>query len=298
MSYYFVFDVGGTSIKYALMTDKGEFVHQDGIETPRTNIEDFIEIIGSLVDSYKKEYRLKGVAASLPGAVEPDTGYIGGGSAVPYIHGPNVKKMLEERTGLPASIENDANCAGLAEGWLGAAKDVQNYICIVIGTGIGGCVVLNKKILRGKHYHGGEFGYMIMEDIFEEPYGKIWSSTASTQSLVRNVAKAKRMDYSSLNGKKVFEMAETGDKVVRQEIRKFYKRLATGIFNLQYIIDPEKILIGGAISERDEVIEEINRLLKQMKNRVSTLDIKVERCAYKNDANLVGALYHFLTSNS
>ena len=100
-------------------------------------------------------------------------------TALPYIHGPNIRELLQERTHLPVEIENDANCAGLAEGWIGAAKDVKDYLCIVIGTGIGGAIVLDKKIRHGKNRFAGEFGYMMMEDYLGQKIGKTWSSLAA-----------------------------------------------------------------------------------------------------------------------
>lgn len=202
-----------------------------------------------------------GVALSMPGAINTETGVIGGGSAIPYIHGPNVKELLQEKTGLTVELENDANCAGLAEGWIGAAKDVSDYVCLVIGSGNGGALVLNKKIHHGKNLHGGEFGYMLMENYLEQPPGENWSSVASTGGLVRHVAKRKGMDEASLDGKRVFEMADEGDYDVQDEIQKFIKRLAVGIFNIQYAIDPEKILIGGAISSREKLIDGLNEQL-------------------------------------
>ncbi|MBY0099180.1 ROK family protein [Mesobacillus maritimus] len=294
MNYYAVLDVGGSSIKFALMSEAGEFIERSMVPTPREGIQVFIDTIETIVKNFQNMHPLKGIALSMPGAVDVESGVIYGASAIPYIHGPNIKQLLQERTGLPVELENDANCAGLAEGWIGAAKHVQDYICIVIGTGVGGALVLDKKVRHGKNLHGGEFGFMIMEDYLEQPFGVSLSSLGATGGLVKLVAKRKGMDPSLLNGKIIFEMADSGDEDVQDEIRKFIKRLAVGILNLQYSIDPEKILIGGAISQRQDLIDGINEALAQMKNNVYNLTIKVERCQFGNDSNLIGALYHFL----
>src|SRR5699024_1216495 len=102
-----------------------------------------------------------GIAISAPGAVT-DGGMINGGSAIPYIHGPNIKAMIETRTGLTVHIENDANCVALAEIWKGAAKTKKDVAVVVIGTGIGGALVKDGVIHKGGNLHGGEFGYMIL----------------------------------------------------------------------------------------------------------------------------------------
>ncbi|TCJ03014.1 ROK family protein [Cytobacillus praedii] len=298
MNYYAVLDVGGSSIKYALMNESGEFIEKSSIPAPKESLELFVEQVHFIVKQYQKIHDLKGLAISMPGAVNVETGYIAGLSALPYIHGPNIKELLQERIQLTVEMENDANCAALAEGWIGAAKDVMDYLCLVIGTGIGGAVVLNKNIRHGKNQFCGEFGYMIMEDYLENSEGETLSSLAAVGGLINKVAKRKGMDPDSLNGKKVFELAENGDAEVKSEIDKFMKRLAVGIYNLQYMLDPEKILIGGAISSREGFIEQINEILFQMKRSQNDLTIQVERCQFGNDSNLIGALYHFLQRQS
>ncbi|MEH6936326.1 ROK family protein [Bacillus sp. JJ664] len=294
MKHYAVIDLGGSAIKYALMKEDGSFVEKSSVPTPREGIETFINEVTKIVKEYGRKVKIEGIALSMPGAVDVETGIIAGASAIPYIHGPNIKDLLFESTGLRAELENDANCAGLAEAWIGSAKDVNDFICIVIGTGIGGVVVLNKKVRRGKNLHAGEFGCMLVKDYMSETLGRNWSDVASTTSLVRAVAKRKGLDWKTLNGKKVFELFDRGDEEVKIEVENFIKYLAVGIFNVAYVIDPEKILIGGAISARKELIEQLNAVLATMRGKHATLDITVEQCAYENDSNLIGALYHYM----
>lgn len=298
MRTYMVFDIGGTYIKFAVMDEEANKLKSGKIPTPKDGLETFLQTISDIVGEYKDTYELQGIALSSPGAVDVKTGIIGGASAIPYIHGgESMTDLLRERTGLPISIENDANCAALAEGWLGAAKEVDYYICIVIGTGIGGSIVMNHSILRGASLHGGEFGYMIMGGAHNKgkaPLQSTWSLSASTNALVREVERERSMAQGSLDGEAVFRLAEAGDPIAQSVISQFYKRLAIGIYNLQYALDPEKILIGGGISKRREVIEGINRELSLLKDDISTLHIEVEACQFDNDANLLGALFHFL----
>ena len=297
VNYYAVFDVGGSAIKYSLMDGAGHFLEKSSIPTPKDGIESFVNTIDSVVKGFQKSHILSGIALSMPGAVDVESGYIKGLTAISYIHGPNMKELIQERTELPVELENDANCAGLAEGWIGAAKGINDYICIVIGTGIGGAVVLDSKVRHGNSLFSGEFGYMILEDYLNQPIGESWSSLAATRGLVMQVAGRKNMDPDTLDGLTVFKMADGGDLEVQDEIEKFIKRLAVGIYNLQYIIDPEKILIGGAISKREGFIDQINEKLKVMKPSDACLDIQVHLCQFGNDSNLIGALYHFLQRN-
>lgn len=291
---YIALDVGGSAIKYGLLNKYGEILEKGNIVTDNEDIDKFIFDIKSIVEKYIKSENIKGLACSFPGAVNQKTGFIEGVSAVPCIHNVNMKKLLSEATALEISMENDANCSALAEGWIGAAKDVDNFISIVLGTGIGGAVVIDKKILRGKNLHGGEFGFIqVTDEKGENGLGNVWSRIASTGALIRRVANRKNIDVSDLTGQLVFEM-EKDDEEVKEEFAEWFKVLAKGIYNIQYILDPEKILIGGGISARKDFIDRLNKYLELMKNKESTLDIKVEKCEFDNDANLIGALYNFL----
>ena len=291
---YIVLDIGGSAIKYGLLNQYGEVLENGNIVTDNDDINKFISDIRSITEKYINNENIKGLACSLPGAVNPKTGFVEGISAVSCIHNVNMKKLLSEATGLEVSIENDANCSALAEGWIGTAKDVDNFVSIVLGTGIGGAIIINKRILRGKNLHGGEFGFMqVTDDKGEDGLGNVWRRVASTGALVRRVAKRKRIPVSKLTGQLVFEM-EKEDIEVKEEVTEWFKGLAKGIYNIQYILDPEKILIGGGISIRNDFIQRINQYLELMKNEESTLDINVEKCKFGNDANLIGALYNFL----
>jgi predicted NBD/HSP70 family sugar kinase len=298
VNYYAVFDVGGSAIKFSLMDELGNFIEKSSVPTPKDGIDSFVDTIETVVKNFQEKNEIIGIALSMPGAVDVETGFIKGTSALPYIHGPNIRNVIQERTKLLVELENDANCAGLAEGWMGAAKEVDDYICIVIGTGIGGSIFLDKKIRHGSHLFGAEFGYMILEDYLNQPLGESWSSLAATGGLIKQVAKRKNLDPITLDGQIVFKMADEGDWEVQEEIEKFIKRLAVGIYNLQYIIDPAKILIGGAISKREGLIEQINEKLKIMKPTEECLNIQVQPCRFGNDSNLIGALYHFLQRTS
>ena len=176
---------------------------------------------------------------------------------------------------------------------------------IVCGTGIGGSIVKDKKVHVGIHKHGGEFGYCSFDyEIDEEgiPKFKAWSQTGSTAGLANNIARLKGLEKGSINGVEVFEMCKNGDKIAVQEVNKYYYNMAIGIYNIQYIYDPEVIVLGGAISEREDYINEINKRLDYMMGTECGLEgtIKplVKRCVYGNDANKLGALYNYLQKHS
>jgi predicted NBD/HSP70 family sugar kinase len=293
MKYYAVFDIGGSSVKHALMDEEGKIHAEGSFRTPRTSLSELLTGMAQVAEGYGKLQKIEGIPVSAPGAVNIRTGIIEGASALPYLHGPDVRTMLEEMTGKTCRFDNDANCAALAEGFNGACRDTANYIAIVIGTGIGGAVVIDRKLVRGKHLHGGEFGFMIMEDIYKEPIGTTYSHNASTYAIVLEAAKIMNVDPDMLDGEKVFMLAESGDAEMGALIGRFYKRLAVGIYNLQYAIDPDKIVVSGAVTKRSDFFDRLNGVLGRMKNELSRLHVQVEPCFHKHNANLVGALYSY-----
>lgn len=295
MENYLAIDVGGTALKIGLLTEEGEILESDSKKTPKT-LDAFYQIIE---DTFHEYEGVKGLALSLPCAVDSETGIIGGSSALDYIHGPNIKEELEKRLQVRVEMENDANCAALAEVWKGAASDVNDCCFIVSGTGIGGAVVKNKRIHKGQHLHGGEFGYMIADFNFETKEMKTWSDVGSTVAVVRAVAKAKGVDVASLDGRDIFDHYHE-DSDYEKAVDKYYYVLANGIYNLQYAYDPQKIIIGGGISVRDDLLDEVNQRLDVIFHRFKHAKIRpvVLTCQYHNDANLLGALYHFLTIHS
>ena len=153
---YLVLDIGGTAIKYAVMTEEVEFVEKGDVPTPKTNIEDFVSTIGTIFDKFEK--RISGIAISMPGRIDSDTGYAYSGGNLEYNDGKNIAEILGARCGnLPIAVENDGKSAALAEAWKGSLEDCNDGIVMLLGTGIGGGIIKNKKIHKGRDFTAGEF---------------------------------------------------------------------------------------------------------------------------------------------
>jgi glucokinase len=291
-----VFDIGGSSTKWSVISEAGEFKESGKFSSPDT-VEDFFNKLIKITNEMKINYNVEGIAISAPGAIDCETGLIGGVTAIPYIHGPNFKDILKEGTGLNVELENDANCAALGECWLGTGKNNNDLAFVVCGSGIGGAIVKDKKVHTGIHKHGGEFGYCSVNwELNEQPTFTSWSQAGSTAALARNVAILKGLDEGSLNGVEVFTLCEKGDEIAIKEVNKYYFTMAVGIYNIQYTYDPEVIILGGAISERKDYVNEINKRLDIMMNSGLEGKIKpvLKTCQYGNDANKLGALYNYL----
>ncbi|WP_297521846.1 ROK family protein, partial [uncultured Clostridium sp.] len=256
---YLGIDVGGTNIKYGVFSEFGveDILRSGEVRTITDDLDGFINLIGDIINKFEN---IDGVGLSIPCAVNSKSGLVVEEGGVPVLDGLNIKEILHERLGIKIAVENDANCCALAEQWIGNGKGVENFICITIGTGVGGGIIINNKLLTGNRFFAGEFGRMILKvdkgDI--EDY-KNTGYYCSTSSLVRQVAKVLRVETESLNGKIIFEMIKKENQDVINVYEKWVKQLSIAIANLGFIFDPEKILIGGGVSNASKVIDDIKK---------------------------------------
>lgn len=182
-------------------------------------------------------------------------------------------------------MENDANSAALGELAEGAGKNCDSMAFFVIGTCIGGALIINQKVWHGAHLFGGEFGYMVI-------------GTESVSDLASPVAMAKRYNKRTgkkLDGKTVFALADEDDPVASDERQTLIHSLALAIYNVQQSFDPEKIVIGGGISNNPELIPLLNQEIEKLRKQFNPDSIKPEivLCKLKSDANLRGAVANF-----
>lgn len=291
---YLSFDVGGTNIKYSLIDTNGNILKSDKYTTI-TNREEFLNKIEDIVKENSE--KIDGLAFSMPGVIDVDRGYMITGGALYELYDYNFKEELEKRIKIPVEIENDVNCVALAEKWLGNAKENKNFICLTIGTGVGGALFINDKIVRGAKYSAGEFGFMITERLKNIADSTLSMRGSVRGGLIKSYANKVNQNWEELDGKKIFEYAENGDKIAIETIDEFYTNIAYSIFNLIVSLNPEKVLIGGEIAVREDFIERVKEKLEKLKSEI--VDLKnlefptIERCKFLNDSGKIGALYNF-----
>lgn len=281
------FDFGGSAVKHGIwngqeMSDKGKFT------TPKTWDEMKASLL-TVLDGV--DQKVEGVALSAPGVVDVEKQMINGISAIPYIHGFNIFKELEDLFQLPVAIENDANCAGLAEIYAGAAKGKKEVAFVVVGTGIGGAIFHNGQISKGAHLYGGEFGLMYLNE------GKTFSQLGTAVQMAWRYCKRKGVEKDAFSGEDVFHFAESGDELAIEEVNNFYEYLTQGLFSIQFSLDPEIIVLGGGVSAKKGLLDEINRRMKEKLNHFELNDFipQIVTCKYENDANLIGAAANFIS---
>ena len=289
-----IFDVGASAIKYALM-DNDAHIYEKGKEvTPHDNFEHFLTILKSIYEKYQTQ--IDGIALSLPGTIDSVRGQIYAPGGLSYNENINLVDKMRSFTQLPITIENDGKSAALAEVWKGNLKDCQDGIVIVVGSGLGGGIIKDGQLWKGQHLFAGEFSYIFQGEgtSFME---NAWAVKGSTTALIMDVARRKNIEASQLDGYRIFQWDETLDEEACAALQTLAKNLAIGIYNLQCILDPQKILIGGGISQQPILIEKIQEELNKIYEKIP-FDIphaQIDNCCYYNDSNMIGALYNFLT---
>lgn len=276
---YLVFDIGGSSNKYALI-ENDKIVEKFSSKQERS-MDDLLKFFEDKINSFAKNHKLDGIGFSSPGTVDSSTGNIYGKSAVEFITEYNFAMEIKNKFNLPVAIENDANCAALAEIFYG--KVDKNYLAfLIIGSGIGGAITKNGKIIKGKSLEAGEFGYMLLKN--EEGNFDNFSKLATLPNIRRKMIKKYGIDESTYL---IFDKYMQKKEPYFTEVDQMFTYLAMGIYNIFYTVNPEIIYLGGAISS-DE------RFVREIKNKLNTgvfksIDIEISPVSFFNDNNLYGA---------
>lgn len=291
---FIAFDIGGTLIKYSVLKENGSIIYKNEVPTEADlGGSEVIDKVKKIGDELLQSYSITGICISTAGQVDSKKGEIlYASSLIPTYTGMQIKKELEAYFQLQVEVENDVNCVGLAESWIGKGKDVKSLFCLTIGTGIGGSYIIDNKLHSGHSFSGGEIGYIPIE-------GSQFEELASTRTLVKNVAKQKGFPEDKLNGKEIFELALNGDEDCIREINQLVYYLSKGIATIAYMMNPEMIVIGGGITNQKEYLYPL--IMKQLEKDLipALLDkTKIEIAGNLNDAGMVGALRHFLLQES
>lgn len=292
MKKFICIDIGGTSIKYGILRETGIIIEKGNMDTNalKEGGQGIFEKIKYIISKYLKNYEVEAVCISTAGMVDPKDGNIlfALEHLIPGYTGMEIKKEVEREFNIRCEVENDVNCAGLGEMWLGAGKGASSSVCLTIGTGIGGCIIINNELIHGFSNSAGEIGYMKIN-------GEDFQNVASTTSLVKRVARLKNIAEENINGKMIFDMAKNKDQDCLKEIDYMIKSLAIGIANLSYIINPEVIILGGGIMAQEQFLKpKIEEALRKELIKTIYENTRIEFAKRQNDAGMIGALYNFL----
>jgi len=298
---YLSIDIGASFIKHALMDQLGNIITKGKRPMKSTHLLAFENELYSIIESHELD-NIQGIAISCPGTIDVHTGVIYYGGYLTFLHKVNLVEKIESKFNIDVSIENDGKCAAHAELWQGSVKDARNSIVLVLGSGVGGGIIIDGKVYRGVNFSAGEVSYVTHHFDPDTRKGEYVGFTCSAVDMVEEIGEMKQLDHPT-DGEKVFEYMNQNDPEAMAVFDRYCLMLANQIMNLQYILDPEVIAIGGGISAQPILIERIHWAIGQVKKgmpailtNLNKVEPKVVPCEFRNDANLYGALYNFLVS--
>lgn len=289
MTRYLAVDIGGTQIKYGLVDQEGQLLEQHKMDTQaHLGGPHILATVKDLVRKYKDNSDISGVAISSAGMVDHVKGEIFySGPQIPNYAGTKFKAEIEAEFGLPCEMENDVNCAGLAEGISGAGRDSQISLCLTIGTGIGGCLLIDNEIYHGSSNAACEVGYLPLSD-------GAFQDIASTTALVQHVADLHGDNPSEWDGYRIFQEAKNGNNKCQVAIHQLVDNLGKGIATITYVVNPEIVILGGGIMGQKEYLEPM--IQEAIKRHLLPSLVEKTRIAFakhENAAGMLGAFYHF-----
>lgn len=303
--YVFGVDIGGTTVKLGLFNKAAELL--DKWEIPTVKVNGGEQILPDVAKSILKKMEEKGIAKSdiigigvgAPGAVDEEGTMVGG--AVNLGWGVlNIPQILREYLDVPVKAANDANVAALGEMWQGGGKGHRNMVAVTLGTGVGGGIIVEGKILTGATGAGGEIGHIHMEDNETELCGckkkgcleQYASATGIVRLAKRRLAEDNKpscLREGEISAKTVFDGVKAGDEVAIEIAERFGNYLGKGLAMVACTVNPEVFVIGGGVSKAGEIL--LSFIKPSFEKYVFSPCKKVEFALAKlgNDAGIYGA---------
>lgn len=302
-------DIGGTSVKLGLFTKEGELVHKWEIRTDRTDggekvPQDIAATVKETLESRNIDTAdVIGMGIGVPGPVKSD----GTVMKCPNLGWGifNVADRMKELTGINCTALNDANAAALGEMWQGTAKGFKNLVFVTLGTGVGGGIIVEGKVISGTHGGGGEIGHILVnpeeQDVCGcgcrghlEQYASATGLCRVTRKLLKEGRLASGLSSDYLSAKMVFDAAKSGDELAKEAVEIMCRYLAQAFSGIAATVDPEVFLIGGGVSKAGPIITDTVKKYYVPQNMNVLKNPAFELATLGNDAGIFGAAYSAL----
>ncbi len=281
-----VLDIGGTSIKSAVYED-GFLNGYEECETEAAKGGEYV--LTKVLGLIRSRGRCDGIGISTAGQVDVCTGtIIHANDNIPGYTGIELGRLTENEFGVPVAVENDVNAAAVGEGHFGAARDETDFLCLTYGTGVGGAVVIDRKVYRGYSGSAGEFGSIITHGNKAKAgkrAGGCYETYASTEALVRRI---NQIIPGLDNGKKIFSSLELPE--VKKNVDEWISEIAYGLVTLIHIFNPKCVILGGGVMNQSYVVEEVKRHTGRY-IMPSFAGVRICSAALGNKAGLWGVAY-------
>lgn len=293
-------DMGGTTVKIAVvqgteLIHKTEPLHTPDYGTP----EALTTAVGERVCALRAQYpNIRAVGMGIPGFVDHDRGTADSLANVPGWYDVPIRRMLEEVTGLPAAVDNDANCMAYAEWKLGAGKGMDNLVCLTLGTGVGSGIVAGGRMLRGAIGAAGELGNLSVDYQGRKGYYKNYGALESYMGH-RRIQEDAFAAYSAAGVSRSMEdcapyplelAAKEGDSVACAIWNELARKLSCALLSCHYILNPDAFIIGGGVAKAGELLfAPLRQLMKEQMYPPHYERLQILPAMFSNDAGIIGA---------
>jgi glucokinase len=293
MSHIVCFDIGGTFIKYGVFDPKGNLLVKSKMATPTSH--EIPDVLNNKVKLLQQDFHISAIGISSCGLVDREKGMILFSNNIKGYSGMKLGEILFSKTQIPVSVENDVKSACLGEMWQGAVKGKRNAVFLTLGTGIGSSIVMDGRIVNGSSGLAGELGHTVIV-----AGGKPCSCGrkgcleryASTSAFVQDYKEQKGVAVEDVSGETIMKLVKQGDPVALLVYERFIHYISMGLTNVIHLLNPEKIIIGGGITEGEgPLLQDINIQLRKEVMDVYGNEDTVIASSLGNDAGLYGACY-------
>jgi len=310
--YYAGIDIGGTNVKYGLVDSGGEIHYRE--QKPalvEKGAKPLLHLITNIAENLlyhaaEEDMTINWLGIGSPGTVDNLNGVIRGTCPnIPEWVGTEIGPYLKNHLNLPVYVDNDANAMALAELKFGAARRFNSSICLTVGTGIGGAVIINKELWRGGNFSAGEIGHIIVNSNGEkcrcgnigclEAYCSSAAMLNRTRKKVKNhmsdtLSEVLSGDIDNLNIKKLFTAAKKGDDIALEVVEETAELLGAGLSGVVNLINPDAMIFGGGIIDGGAgFIEAVSAEIRRRAFPTATENLKILKAELGNDAGFVGA---------
>ncbi|SFC05990.1 glucokinase [Nocardioides terrae] len=298
-------DIGGTKILAGVVGDDGSIVEEVRVESPATDVDAITDAVSGLVADLATRHAFDNVGVGAAGYIDKQRSTVLFAPNIAW-RDVNLRAELEQRTGKSVVIENDANAAAWGEFTFGAGADIDDFLLVTVGTGVGGGLVLDGSLYRGAFGIGAEIGHMrvvpggILCGCGNLGCYEMYASGTALVRMAREAAECGRADgllkraggeVESIDGPLVTTAAREGDLAALSLLGELGRWLGEGIASLTAVLDPAMVAIGGGVSEADELLLEPARegFLSQLTGRGHRPELAIRKATLGSRAGLIGA---------
>lgn len=308
--HFLAIDLGGTKVAVAVITAQGRILSRSQEPTDQTGPKQLIEQMARMLrdllhNADLTTNEIQGIGVGIPAVLEPETDFVIWGPNLNGWRNVDLRGALQKEMGLPVSVEYDGHAAILGEWWLGAGKGYRSIAMIIIGTGIGGGLILDGHLYRGHNRLAGAAGWFALttDALSNDPRGQSighWESLAAGPGIAQMTlnllpdfpdSELNSVSKKELSARHVFEYARQGDMLGAYIVQRIAHLVGLGVANVISLVNPQLVVLGGSIGCQPELLPEVRKIASRWAQPASAESTKIIASQLGPDAGLYGAAY-------